>query len=106
MEKREVQDEDNLEVEVESEDFGEEEDEVVEDSGLDVEEPIDIRFCKLTFSPKSTVRINRKIMIKKSRDTFSPKSFCLIFDILNMFSNFSYYFGNGNPYADSNYQNQ
>jgi len=45
VEKREVQDEDNLEVEVESEDLGEEEDEVVEDSGLDVEEPIDIRFC-------------------------------------------------------------
>merc|ERR1711892_1294177 len=78
VEKREVQDEDNLEVEVESEDLGEEEDEVVEDSGLDVEEPIDIRFCKLTFSPKSTVLINREIMIqKKSRHIFTQKVFVL-----------------------------
>ena len=78
MEKREVQDEDNLEVEVESEDLGEEEDEVVEDSGLDVEEPFDIRFCKLTFSPKSTVLINREIMIqKKSRHIFTQKVFVL-----------------------------
>ena len=56
LEKREVQDEDNLEGEVESDDLGEDEDGVVEESGLDVEEPFDPiinkGFCKLTFSPK------------------------------------------------------
>eukprot|EP00090_Calanus_glacialis_P023863 TRINITY_DN369_c0_g1_i1.p1 TRINITY_DN369_c0_g1~~TRINITY_DN369_c0_g1_i1.p1 ORF type:complete len:1359 (+),score=332.60 TRINITY_DN369_c0_g1_i1:336-4412(+) len=41
LEKREVQDEDNLEGEVESDDLGEDEDGVVEESGLDVEEPFD-----------------------------------------------------------------
>eukprot|EP00091_Calanus_sinicus_P023983 TRINITY_DN8374_c0_g1_i1.p1 TRINITY_DN8374_c0_g1~~TRINITY_DN8374_c0_g1_i1.p1 ORF type:complete len:684 (+),score=169.91 TRINITY_DN8374_c0_g1_i1:80-2053(+) len=41
LEKREVEDEDNLEGGVESDDLGEDEDEVVEESGLDVEEPFD-----------------------------------------------------------------
>ena len=55
LEKREVQDDDNLEGGVESEDLVEDEDEI-EESGVDVEEPFDPiinkGFCKLTFSPE------------------------------------------------------